>query len=224
MTQPVHGSQGVTFPASAASVCGVKAVARCVALFGLGLLLAACTKAPVPAVDLQISDGDWTDYHRSLEVIHDRQTREERSEFAKALQELKYQAMITEGLSAGPKLNAAIRQQTAGLLVRDVLVLGHVIRLTRKQAEEEALRRSIAMNHRLRTKPDDEASAAFLASTHDNQARQLEVLRAEITAIESRINELGMPAPGRKPAVLNPRDLDEQPKLERGDSSPPKRI
>lgn len=159
-------------------------------LLSLGLLLTSCRQAPESTLDLEISKGDWSDYHRSLERIAERQTAEEKVEFAKALEELKYQAMIADGQSPGMEINAALREKIAGLAVRDVLVLGHTIRLGRKRDEEKALLRSIAMNQRLRTKPGDEASATFLASTHVNQSKQLDTLRAEIAALDRRVNEL----------------------------------
>lgn len=168
-------------------------VALGVILLWLMLLPAGCNKAPVPVLDLKISAGDWNDYHRSLEVIAERQTAEERAEFATALQELKYHAMSGEGQAPGPGVNASIREQVAGLAVRQVLATGLSIRLGRKQTEEKALVRSIVMNDRLRTKPGDEASADFLASVRSNQAKQLKSLRDEISALTTRIGELGPP-------------------------------
>ena len=199
-------------------------VALSVTLLCLALLPAGCGKAPGPVLDLKISDGDWNDYNRSLEAIAERQTAAERIEFAKALQELKYHAMSGEGEAPGPGVNASVREQVAGLAVRQVLVTGLSIKLGRKQAEEKALVRSILKNKRLRTKPGDEASAAFLASTHASQARQLFQLRAEISALTSRINEL---QPGRIPpvapaapseeldSVVAAGELDERPQLQK---------
>lgn len=171
-----------------------------VTLLCLILLPAGCSQDPVPALDLKISDGDWNDYHRSLEAIAARQTPEERVEFGKALQELKYHAMSGEGQAPGPGVNASIREQIAGLAVRQVLVTGLSIKLGRKQEEEKALLRSIRMNHRLRTKPGDDASADFLESVRSGQAKQLKALRDEISALTKRIEELG-PQRSREPAT-----------------------
>jgi hypothetical protein len=168
-------------------------VALGVTLLCLGLVTAGCGKDPVPVLDLKISDGDWNDYHRSLEIIAGRQTAEERVEFAKALQELKYHAMSGEGQAPGPGVNASVREQIAGLAVRQVLVTGLSIKLGRKQAEEKALVRSIVMNDRLRTKPGDEDSANFLESVRSGQAKQLKSLRDEVSALTKRIEELGPP-------------------------------
>lgn len=165
-------------------------------LLCLMLLPAGCGKASVPVLDLKISDGDWNDYNRSLEAIAERQTPEERTEFAKALQELKYHAMSGESQSPGPGVNASIREQVAGLAVRQVLVTGLSIKLGRKQEEEKALLRSIMMNHRLRPKPGDEASADFLQSVRSGQAKRLKSLRDEISVLTKRIEEL---APPRSP-------------------------
>lgn len=162
-------------------------------LLCLGLLTAGCGKSPVPVLDLKISDGDWNDYHRSLEAIAARQTPEERVEFAKALQELKYHAMSGERQSPGPGVNASIREQVAGLAVRQVLATGLSIKLGRKQEEEKALVRSIVMNDRLRTKPGDDASADFLESVRSGQAKRLKSLRDEISILTKRIEELGPP-------------------------------
>jgi hypothetical protein len=184
-------------------------------LLCLGLLLAGCGKGPVPVLDLQVSKGDWNDYHRSLESIDGRQTAEEKAEFARALLDLKYQALMEEGRTAGPAINAAVREQIAGVTVRDVLILGHTIRLDRKREEEKALVRSILMNHRLRTKPGDVNSASVLASTHANQDQQLTALRAEIASLEKRLGELG-PSPAKSgPAVVPMKDLDERPALQK---------
>ena len=173
------------------------------------LLVAACAKAPVALLEMRISRGDWTDYHRSLQVIDARQTPAERTEFARALQELKFQAMAA-GDHAGPQISAALRQQIAGWTVRDVLVLGLTMTVDRKREEEKALLRSIRKNHTLRTKPGDTASATFLASVHVNQDQQLATLRAEIAALESRLNELDPNHPQR-PAVVPLKQLDAAP-------------
>ena len=168
-----------------------------VALLCLTMLPAGCSKSPVPVLDLKISNGDWNDYNRSLEVIAERQTPEERAEFARALQELKYHAMSGEGQAPGPGVNASLREQVAGLAVRQVLVTGLSIKLGRKQEEEKALVRSIMMNHRLRTKPGDDASADFLESVRSGQAKQLKALRDEISTLTKRIEELEPPhSPG----------------------------
>jgi hypothetical protein len=168
-------------------------VALGIALLCLTLPPAGCSKAPVPVLDLKISDGDWTDYNRSLEVIAERQTPEERIEFAKALQELKYHAMSGEGQAPGPGVNASVREQVAGLAVRQVLVTGLTIKLGRKQEEEKALLRSFVMNARLRTKPGDDASAEFLESVRGGQSKQLQSLHDEISALKKRLGDLGPP-------------------------------
>ncbi len=187
----------------------------------LGLVLAGCSKSPVPVLDLKISDGDSHDYNRSLEIITDRQTPEERSEFAKALQELKYQAMFADRRQPGTELNAAVRTQLAGLSVRDVLVLGHTIKVGRKKDEEQALLRSILMNQRLRTRLDDEASASFLEETRANQAKQMQALRAEISALEQRFQELDPTRSRSRPPIVPGEELDEQPVLGKPGSPSP---
>jgi hypothetical protein len=171
-------------------------VALSLALLSLGLLLTGCGKAPAPVLDMKISDGDWKDYTDSLQAIAGRQTAEERTEFAKALQELKYHAISGEGLSPGPEIYAALREQLAGLAVRQVLVTGLSIKLGRKQEEQKALLRSFVMNARLRTKPGDDASAEFLESVRGGQSKQLQSLHDEISALKKRIEELG---PARRP-------------------------
>lgn len=173
------------------------------------VMLAACTKAPVAIVDMSISKGDWTDYHRSLQAIDARQSPEERTEFARALQELKFQALANDA-QPGPETSAAIRDQIAGWTVRDVLVLGLTIKADRKHEEEKALLRSIRRNRRLRTKPGDTESATFLASVNENQDKQLAALRAEIAALESRLDFLS-PKREKKTDIVAPEDLDERP-------------
>lgn len=184
-------------------------------LLCLALLPAGCSKAPVPVLDLKVSDGDWNDYNRSLEVIAERQTPEERIEFAKALQELKYHAMSGEGQAPGPGVNASIREQVAGLAVRQVLVTGLSIKLGRKQEEEKALVRSIMMNHRLRTKPGDEASAAHLEALRITQAKQLKALRDEISAQTKRLDELNPSRSQSRPPAFRPEEPEEQPVLKK---------
>src|SRR4051812_25087508 len=87
------------------------------------LFFAACTKSPQSLLDLQGSNGDWSDYHRSRDATAERQTPEERTEFGRALQEMKSQAMSSGRVHARPAIDAAVRAQIAGLTVRDVLVL-----------------------------------------------------------------------------------------------------
>jgi hypothetical protein len=173
------------------------------------IALTGCTRTEVPVLDLKISGGDWKDYLRSLTVIHDRQTAEERAEFQQALNELKYQGMTSEGRSPGADVDTYLREKLADFTVRDALTLGHLIRLERKQSDERALLRSIAKNKLLRTKPDDEASANFLESTHANQAKQLHLLREELRALDRRIEQLN---PGRE-KVIPLGELDELPKI-----------
>lgn len=186
---------------------------------GLGLL-AGCTKQPTSVLDMQVSKGDWSDYRRSLEAIDARQTPEERKEFTEAMQEMKFQAMLGDHrMSTGSEINALVRAQVAGLSVRDVLVLNLTIKLGRKQEQETALIRAITKNKRLRTREGDNASAAFLQSVQASQPRQLESVRAEIAALEKRINELlpGHIAP-RAPVppadeIVPGKDLDDAPQL-----------
>jgi hypothetical protein len=174
----------------------------------LALALAGCGKSPGPVLDARISQGDWSDYHHSLEVIDARQRPAERTEFAEALQELKFQAMAGGGKS-NADLSSDLRAQVAGWTVRDVLVLGLTIKADRKQEEEKALRRSMRRNQRLRTKPGDTDSAGFLASVHTTQAQQLATLQAEIGRIEARLKELD---PGwQKPHPAAAEDLEERP-------------
>lgn len=162
-----------------------------VGIIALGiLLLAGCSREPVPVLELRVSEGDWREYSRSLDDISGRLAPAERSEFTNALQELKYEAMMADNAAPGADLNAALRGKIAGWRVRDVLIAGHTFRLNRKQEEEKALRHSIAMNRRLRTRPGDEASATFLQATHVNQAKQWETLHEEIVRIQKRLNEL----------------------------------
>lgn len=184
-------------------------------LLCLALLPAGCSKNPMPVLDLKVSDGDWNDYNRSLEVIAERQTPEERIEFAKALQELKYHAMSGEGQAPGPGVNASIREQVAGLAVRQVLVTGLSIKLGRKQEEEKALVRSIMMNRRLRTKPGDEASADFLESVRGGQAKQLKALRDEMSALTKRLDELNPARAQARPPAFKSDELDERPVLKK---------
>ncbi len=183
--------------------------------------LAGCGRAPGPVLDLKIADGDWSDYHRSLEIIDARQTPEERREFREALQEMKYQAMLGDHRPSTPQeIGAHVRAQTAGLTVRDVLVLSCTIKLDRKREQEKALVRSITRNKRLRTREGDEASATFLQSVHASQAKDLHALRGEISALVKRINEL---LPGQIPTPRSPADdgivpgpeLDEAPRLKK---------
>lgn len=192
---------------------------RAVRVILLALSLAGCTREPASTLDLKVSDGDWGDYQRSLAVIDQRQTREERADFARALQELKLQAMVTDRLSAGPALNEFMRREIAGLTVREVLILGQTIVLTRKQEEEKALVRSIVMNKRLRPRPDDEASASYLATLHGDQARQLHELRGTITSLRQRLHALN---PTLVPAeeLVAPSQLDVQPELRRDRKKP----
>lgn len=167
------------------------------ALVWLGLALPACSRAPEPVLDLKIAKGDWADYNRSLQAIADRQTLEERKEFEQALQELKFQSMFGDGPSKNPVLRGDVRAQLAGLTVRDVLVLSSTIRLDRKKEQEAALIRSIGMNGRLKTRPGDDASAEVLEGVRDEQARQLDALRADIAALAKRIDELSPPPRSR---------------------------
>lgn len=190
-------------------------VALGLTLLCLTLLPAGCGKASVPVLDLKISDGDWKDYNRSLELIAERQTPEERMEFAKVLQELKYHAMSGEGQAPGPEVNASVREQVAGLAVRQVLVTGLSIKLGRKQEEEKALVRSIMMNRRLRTKPGDDASAAHLETVRASQAQQLKGLRAEISALTKRLDDLNPARTQTRPPAFRPEEQDEKPVMKK---------
>jgi hypothetical protein len=184
-------------------------------LLGATLLVAGCGKGPVPVLDLQVSKGDWGDYDRSLAAINERQTPAERTEFGLALQEMKFQAMAEN--HTAPAVNAAVRAKIAGWTVRDVLVLSYTIKADRKYEEEKALVRSIRKNHRLRTKPGDTASANFLTSVHESQDKRLATVRAEIAALEARLDELSPTREKRvtvDPAddmVVPTDDLDERP-------------
>lgn len=90
-----------------------------------------------------------------------------------------------------PAADRAVCERIRGKTLREVLVLGHQARLARLRKEGTELLEVAQANGLLVTKPDDTASATYLAAFRERQGVRLKTLETAIAATEARIRELG---------------------------------
>lgn len=134
--------------------------------------------------------------------------------FEQALQEVRVY-ITSRGIASGSDpVAAALREQLAGLTVREVLQLGGEIRLQRLEAEHAALAEVLQMNSLLQTREGDTASERHLVDVHRRQMSRLEKLETEIGATRAELTQLRA-ATGRPQVLPEPEDELPTVRLER---------
>jgi len=113
--------------------------------------------------------------------------------FDASVQELKYQATIKGSATGSEAIDEAMREAVNGLKVHDAILLGLRARLERFNGESAEIDKIISTNTRLKTRPDDTASAAYLDSVRRGHTERRDKIRADIQKTEEQIASVENP-------------------------------
>ena len=113
--------------------------------------------------------------------------------FEDACAELKLSLMIRQVASGSDAVDEAFRSAIDGRPMRDVIHDGLSKRLERLQASRDELDQMMAANQKLRTKPEDDASAAYLKGMKTNQEQRMAKLREEIEVVTRQLELIRPP-------------------------------
>jgi hypothetical protein len=156
--------------------------AACVA--GL-ILLAACARTPPYQQVIEAVSTAQFDLWRAdhLGVL----MPEDRSWFNVAIQEFKFQVMLSGKATGSEAVDAAMREKINGRKLIDVMREGLQAYLKRKTADKDDLERAILINSKLHIPPGDEEKAKELAEFQENLRNRLARLKEEVAAAETAI-------------------------------------
>ena len=119
-------------------------------------------------------------------------------DFDAAVQEIKFQVAAEYAATGTEAVDEAMRQRVDEQTVRRVLELGDLARLTRLKSDRAELAHFLEVNATMRTRPDDQASIAYLKGLRDRQVARLEALDAEIAERRAQMRSRSSgAAPGR---------------------------
>ncbi len=108
-------------------------------------------------------------------------------EFDLALLELKYRITARYEATGSDAVEHELQATINGATFRQVLRLGDRAKLARLADEKAQLEYFLKVNATLRTRPDDEASIAYLRSLRDRQTSRLDALVREIADTRSKL-------------------------------------
>ncbi len=117
-------------------------------------------------------------------------TPEQWQEFDTAIQEMKYRITAETVATGTEAVDEALRERIDGQTVHRVFLLGARARLDRLRSDREQLEHLMEVNALVRTRPDDEASIAYLRNIHDRQTGELADLKEKIASQEAKVRQL----------------------------------
>lgn len=115
---------------------------------------------------------------------------EQWQEFDQAIQEIKFQVAAEFAATGTEAVDQAMRERVNGLTVREVFEQGARARLARLKGDREQLAHFLEVNATMRTRPDDEASIAYLQQLHERQVARLAAVDGEIAQQTTRLRQL----------------------------------
>lgn len=109
--------------------------------------------------------------------------------FDQAMEEFKFQVMLSGQASGSEAIDNAVRAKIDGMKLTEAIQSGLQSRLKRLQADKSVLEESLAINSRVRLKPDDDDKAAALAAKLKMQTERLEKMNRTVSQAESDLKE-----------------------------------
>ena len=159
-----------------------------------------------------------------------RQTQAQQQELDAMIQELSLSVMI-KGIATGSDgVDSAVRAEVDGNTLRQLLRKGYEAKWDRLDREQAQLTACLRENARLRTRPDDSASAAYLDRFREQQRTRWKAVVAEMGDANQHLAQLGgsarpLPEPMQVrpalpqgsaepiPTVVDEDQVDEKPQL-----------
>ena len=117
-------------------------------------------------------------------------SRAQWQEFDHSVQEIKFRIMADYVATGALAVDESLREKIDGQTVRQVLEMGCRATLSRLQGDREQVEHFMSVNATLRTRPNDEASIAYLRGVHESQVTQLKQITGQIAAGEAHLREL----------------------------------
>jgi len=108
--------------------------------------------------------------------------------FQEAQQELKLEIMATTKATGSDAINDAFLAKVDGLTAHDVMVKGLEARLHRIQLEHDEAEKLFDENSKIRTKPDDDASASYLASRVNEDRERVNRAQSQLAATQADLH------------------------------------
>ena len=142
-------------------------------LLALALVLAAGGCAPADPLETRIPADSAISYAMWESDTLGRLTPEQMEDYRDALQEIRFRAMGLHGASGHEAVEASLRRTIDGMTLRQVILQGLGWKVARLDAQRAELAKSIALNARIRTHPEDTASQNYLEEFHDRLVKQM---------------------------------------------------
>ncbi len=187
-------------------------------LFAGMLLGAACH--PDNPLDERVSARTPRDYTMWRARIGDRLDAAQAQELDAMVEEIRIGIMTEGKVSGSDAIDEALRGQMEGRTLRAVLVNGYGRKWQRLDLEKVRTEEFADKDARLRFKPGDEESRAYIEGVVGKMKTRLAEIALEMEIIDRRLNELGAPKPvaaprpeANRPEPAAPGPPDEAPQL-----------
>lgn len=184
------------------------------------LWLAAAGCGPGDPLAMRVDAGDFLALSMWKSDASRRLTVRQLADFDEAVQEIKYRVMADGTASGGTNVDAASLGMIDGKTLGEVLRMGLGWELERVGSERDQLALAMDRNARLRTRPDDLRSQAYLSDLHDRQLERLHAADAAVAHVRERLAEYGFkadaaprPGAGGNGGAAEPASEDEAPVL-----------
>jgi hypothetical protein len=154
------------------------------------LSLAAGGCAPRDPLDTRVSADTYTSFSIFMAKIGERLGPEGTKDLNEAVQEFRFRVMAEGKASGSDAVDEAMRQAIDGRTVGEVLRGGLGRELTRLEAERDQLRKSMAENALMRTRPGDHDSANYLTDLRQRQEVRLQAVSDGIARTRKKLAAL----------------------------------
>jgi hypothetical protein len=105
-------------------------------------------------------------------------------DFDVATAEINFTIMTERRATGSAAIDEAMRSSVDGHTVREIVIMGYESKAARLRDERTTLEKNIQENARLRTRPNDTASADYLAMARQRQSERLAKVTAELAEAE----------------------------------------
>lgn len=157
-------------------------------LGGFLLLSAGCARTPPRQQPVEADSP--IEFNMWQSRMQGTLTREEWRWFEVVMQEFKYQAMLSGQASGGAAVDSAVRTRITGRPFSKVMSEGLRAHLQRKTAERDELETAIALNAKMKVKPEDTATLKELSLHQENLREKLVRLNDERAVIQAELARL----------------------------------